>query len=146
MSKTVPFQIIQFCIRTQFSSIWTIDRTPSGATTSSQSESGSDGNEGVLCIPQSSSITRTSPSDCLVSYPRHSLGESYPSAEKQSVHYTAPADWAKTDCDNIYIYIYIYIYVCVCVCVYVCVYSYIHIYVCVCVSVCLCVIMLPYEM
>ena len=28
----------------------------------------------VLCIPQSSSIARTSPSDCLVSYPGHSLG------------------------------------------------------------------------
>ena len=33
-----------------------------------------DGNEGVLCLPQSSSITGTSPSDCLVSYPGHSLG------------------------------------------------------------------------
>ena len=28
----------------------------------------------VLCIPQNSSITGISPSDCLVSYPRHSLG------------------------------------------------------------------------
>ena len=35
---------------------------------------GSDGNEGVLRIPQSSSITGTSPSDCSVSYPGHSLG------------------------------------------------------------------------
>ena len=35
---------------------------------------GSDGNEGVLCIPQSSSIAGTSPSDSLVSYPGHSLG------------------------------------------------------------------------
>ena len=34
----------------------------------------SNGNEGVLCIPQSSSITETSPSDCLVSYTGHSLG------------------------------------------------------------------------
>ena len=33
-----------------------------------------DGNEGVLRIPQSSSITKTSPSDCLVLYPGHSLG------------------------------------------------------------------------
>ena len=39
-----------------------------------QSGFGSNGNEGVLCIPQSSSITGTSPSDCLVSYPGHSLG------------------------------------------------------------------------
>ena len=44
----------------------------------------SNGNEGVLCIPQISSITGTSPSDCLVSYPEHSLvGRSYPSAKVQ---------------------------------------------------------------
>ena len=35
--------------------------------------SGSDGNEGVLRTPQSSSITGTSQSDCLVSYPGYSL-------------------------------------------------------------------------
>ena len=34
---------------------------------------GSNGNEGVLCIPQSSSNTRTSPSDYLMSYPGHLL-------------------------------------------------------------------------
>ena len=57
---------------------------------------GSDGNVGVLRIPQSSSIAGTSPSDCLVSYPGHSLeGGSYPPAEKQSVYSTAPVDWAK---------------------------------------------------
>ena len=68
----------------------------SGATTPGQSGPGSDGNEGVLRIPQSSSIAGTSPSDCLVSYPGHSLGGgSYPSAEKQSVYSTAPADWAN---------------------------------------------------
>ena len=57
---------------------------------------GSDGSEGVLRIPQSSRNTRTSPSDCLVSYPGHSLVGSYPSAEKQSVYSTALADWAIT--------------------------------------------------
>ena len=51
-----------------------IDRVSSGATISGQSEPGSNGNEGVLHIPQSSSITGTSPSDCLVSYPEYSLG------------------------------------------------------------------------
>ena len=35
----------------------------SGATTPGQSGPGSNGNEGVLCIPQSSSIAGTSPSD-----------------------------------------------------------------------------------
>ena len=61
-----------------------------------QSEPESGDNEGVLHIPQSSSITGVSPSNCLVSYPGHSLGESYPSAEKQSMYSTAPTDWAMT--------------------------------------------------
>ena len=47
------------------SSIWFIDRTLLRATTP--------GNEMVLHIPQSSSITRASLTDCLVSYPGHSL-------------------------------------------------------------------------
>ena len=46
------------------SSIWSIDKTLSGATTLGQSGPGSDGNEGVLRIPQSSSITVASPSEC----------------------------------------------------------------------------------
>ena len=62
--KTVLFQTIQFSIRSLFSSIWSTDRTLSVATTSGQS-----GPERVLCIPQSSSITWTLPSDFLVSYP-----------------------------------------------------------------------------
>ena len=52
MSKTVLFQTIQLRINSQFSSIWPIDKTLSNATTPEQSGSGSDGNEGVLCIPQ----------------------------------------------------------------------------------------------
>ena len=50
-----------------------MDRTLSGATTLGQSRPGSDGNEGVLHIPQSSSIIEASPLDYLVSYPGHSL-------------------------------------------------------------------------
>ena len=74
-----------------------MDRALSGATTPGQSGPGSDGNERVLRIPQSSSTAGTSPSDCLVSYPGHSLwgGGSYPSAEVQSVYSTVPADWAS---------------------------------------------------
>ena len=49
-------------------SIWHIDRTLSNATTPALSGPRSDGNEEGLCIPQSSSISRASPSDCLVSY------------------------------------------------------------------------------
>ena len=83
----------------QFSSIKPIDRALSGATTPGQSGLGSNGSEGVLRIPNSSSITGTSPSDCLVSYPGHSLGRgvSYPSAEVQSVYSTALAEWAKKE-------------------------------------------------
>ena len=69
--KTDLFQAIQFCRKTQFSSFLPIVRTLSGATTLGQSGPRSNGNEGVLHIPQSSSITGTSPSDCLVSYPGH---------------------------------------------------------------------------
>ena len=64
----------------QFSSTWSIDRTLSGATTPNQS---SNGNEGVLRIPQNSSITRKSP-----------LRRSYPSADMQSVFTAAPANLA----------------------------------------------------
>ena len=45
----------------------------SGATTPGKSGPGSDGNEGVPHIPQSSYITGTSLSDYLVSYLGHSL-------------------------------------------------------------------------
>ena len=69
------------------SSIWTIDRTLSGATTPGQGGPGSDGHEGVLCIPQISRIIEVSPSDRLVSYLGHSLGEFYSSA--------VPADWVE---------------------------------------------------
>ena len=54
----------------QFSFIWPIEgvwKDLSGATTPGQSELGSDGNEGVLRIPPSSSIAGTSPFDYLVS-------------------------------------------------------------------------------
>ena len=68
----------------------------SGATILGQSQPGSDVNKGVLHIPQSSRITGTSPSDCLVSYLGHSLGGgSYPTAEKHSVYSTVPANWVR---------------------------------------------------
>ena len=76
MSKTFIFRANQFNISIKFSPIWSIDRTLSFATTLSQSEPSGDGNEGLLCISQSSKITETSPLDCLVSYPGYLLGES----------------------------------------------------------------------
>ena len=68
-SQTVLIQTIQFSISIVFvhtelnvkTVLWPIDRTPSVATIPGQSRPGSDGNEGVLCIPQSSCITGTSP-------------------------------------------------------------------------------------
>ena len=74
------------------SSFGSIDRSLSGAITPGQSGHGSDDNEEVLHIPQS--ITGASLSDCLVSYLGHSLVGSHPSAEKQSVYSTVPADRA----------------------------------------------------
>ena len=67
------------------SSIRPIDRTLSGATTPGQSGPGSNGNQGVLHIPQISRITGDSSSDCLISNPGHLSEKSYS---------TAPANWA----------------------------------------------------
>ena len=75
-------------------SIWPINRTLSGATTTGLSWPEGDGKAGVLCISQSSSINEDLPSNCLVSYLGLSLGESYSPAEIQSVYSTALAHWA----------------------------------------------------
>ena len=85
MSKTVLFQIIQFSISTQFSSIWPIDRTRSGSIISFQYGARSDGSEGVLDIPLSSSITGTSWWDfSSVIYRTLVVERPYPLVEKQS--------------------------------------------------------------
>ena len=55
------------------SSIWLIDGTLSVATTLGQSEPESNGNKGVIHIPQNSK-TGASPSDGLMSYLGHLLG------------------------------------------------------------------------
>ena len=80
---------------TQFSSICAIDRIQPGAITPDQSGLEDNDNKWGLCIPQSSSIIGASPWYCLVSYPGHTLGESYPSAEMHLVNSAAPADWAR---------------------------------------------------
>ena len=74
-----------------------MDRTQLVAINPGQSEPESDSNEGVLRSPKISSITGTPPLDCLVSYTGHSLWRrgSYPSAEKQSVYFTAQTDWSN---------------------------------------------------
>ena len=80
----------------QFSSIWPIDRNLSGATTLGQSGRRCDGNEGVYRIPPS--ITGTSSSYFLVSYPGHSLAEGAESLnplQRSSRYILQPLpDWA----------------------------------------------------
>ena len=78
---------------TLFSSISPRDRTLSGATTPGQSGPSSNGNKGVLHIFHSFSIIGASPSDCFVLSLGHSLGESYHSAQMQSVYSVDPGMW-----------------------------------------------------
>ena len=133
--KVIPFQTIQFRMSTQISSIRPIDSTLLGAINLDQSGPGSDDKD-VLNIPQCSSITATSPSDCLVSYTEHSL-QALTTLQIYSRGILKP-QWTgqytrlHIGLILIYIYIYIYIYMCVCVCACVCACA------CVCVCVCVC--------
>ena len=68
------------------------NRSPSSVTTPGHRGPGSDCNERILCIFQSSKITEASPLDCLVSYLGLLLGESYPSSKMQSVYSTSTTD------------------------------------------------------
>ena len=60
-----------------------------------QSEPGSDGNEGILRIPQSSSITGTSPWDCLVSYQNTRWEGSYPLCREAVDVFYSPSKQGK---------------------------------------------------
>ena len=88
----VFFQTIQFSMSIPFSFIQPTHRTLSGYFTPDQSGPGSDVNEGILHIPQIFGIFGASSSDFLVSFPGHSLEESYPFAEKHSVSSTTSTD------------------------------------------------------
>ena len=81
------------------SSIWSIDRALSGATIPAQSGPRSNVSEGVLHIPQSSSITGATPSDCLVLYPGHSFMESYTPTVYLRIQSYIPTVYVEhTDC------------------------------------------------
>ena len=68
--------------------------TLSGATTPGRRGPGSNGNEGLVQIPQISKAG-ASPPDGWMSYVRTLFGEwYYLSVEMQSMYSTAPADWA----------------------------------------------------
>ena len=60
-----------------------------------QSGHASNGNERVLRIPQSSSITGTSPSDCLVSYPGHLFGGGLPFCRGLGSVFYSPSQLGK---------------------------------------------------
>ena len=94
MSKTILFQTIHFSISAQFSSIWTIDKTLSGATTLGQSGPESEGNKGYSTFPKALALLE--PQHKIISVISRTLigWGSYSSAEMQSVYFTAPADWA----------------------------------------------------
>ena len=96
---TIQFSISHLCAQSlNDEQFYLTYRILPGATTPGQSGPGSDGNEGVFCIPQSSSITWHSQSDWFLSYPGHLLVEvvveSYPCAQMQSVYSTTLAEWA----------------------------------------------------
>ena len=77
------------------SSIWRFDRKLSVAITAAKTGPESNGNEGVLRIPQSFGITGASPSNFLVLYPGLSLVESYASSEMRLVYSTASVDCTR---------------------------------------------------
>ena len=72
-----------------------MDRTLSSSTTPSLQGPGSDGDVGVVRIPQTFAVTEASPSDCLQSYRDTRWGKSYHSAAIKSVYLTALADRAR---------------------------------------------------
>ena len=107
MIKTVLFQTIQLSISTQLSSIWSIHRTLSSATTPDQS--GPWSNEEARHIPQSSSFTGTSSSDCLVSYLGHLLGGGVLPLFRGTVSvFYSPSQLGKLNYGWSWLYIYIY--------------------------------------
>ena len=83
-------------ISTLFSFILPIDRVLSTVTTPGQCGSGSDGNEEVHCIPQSSSITNASPTDFM----DHIQDARWRSAEVQLVYSTDPVDWDRNQVEH----------------------------------------------
>ena len=94
-SQTVLIQKIQFSISMQLvlfnPYIWPYQALPFRARV----DLGAIAMKRCFGFPKTPASTEVSPSDHLVSYPGHSLGVSYSSAEMLSVYSTAPADWAN---------------------------------------------------
>ena len=114
-SMLIPINITisknSFYRRRQFSCLWLIDRTLSGAITPDDSEPGSYANKRVLRVAQSCSITEATASDCLVSYPGYSLESFYSSVEVQSLYSAALTESASKKEVMFKQINYIYIYI-----------------------------------
>ena len=93
--KTVLFQVIQFCISTQFRSICPIDRTLSGATSPGRVDLGAMAMKSASHSPKLQHYLNLPIRLFSVISRTIVVGGSYPSAEVRSVYSTAPADWAK---------------------------------------------------
>ena len=147
-SQAVLIKTIQLSISTQFSPFEPKDKVLSGATTPAQCGPGINGNEVGHVIPQSFSITGTSPSEFLLLNPGHSLEGSYPSVEVQSqlslenIYFSlnqAKSKYFSTNSHSFLIRLISKIshvvkmakYVCVCVCARAFVYVHVHRYICV---------------
>ena len=72
-------------------SLWPIERTLSGVATPGLRGPRINANERVLCIPQSSSITGASLSDCLISYPGQSLPGRFTPLQGYSRYFNSPS-------------------------------------------------------
>ena len=103
-SQTVLIQTIQFNISRQFRSILPIDSASSGTITPAKSGLVGDGNEGMLCIPQSSGA---SPSDCLLLYLGHSLVGGLTPLQRSSLCILHPQPTGQERTEFLYIYIYV---------------------------------------
>ena len=81
------------------SHIWPTNRTQSGTNTLGKSGPKSESNEGIFLIPQTSSITGDSLSDCSMSYAGESLWRGVLTfAEMLSVYFTASSVLACIEC------------------------------------------------
>ena len=103
MNKQFYFKQLVKVIKHQ-TYFWPIDnKTLSGDKNHSLSGTGSDGNEGVLRILQNYGITGASPTDWLISWPWHSLRESYPSVVPDigmMVRVFARETWVQTQIES----------------------------------------------
>ena len=97
-SHTVLIQTIRFSISMQLVLFNSQIGPLSGVTIPGRSGTGSNGNEGVLRLPQSPNITRTSSSDCLVSYPGYSLVGCLTSLQRGSLCILRPQLTGQMSC------------------------------------------------